>query len=178
MSATFFFNPFLCKSSYRPWNKFTQANSYLYIEITSQVLFCSLTEHQKNLYKEYLRTDHVSSVLHDKSSCSENSYRARLLVALTNLRKICNHPDLYTYAETSENISSISLTDNDRSTLVIPNENDEESLENFGYWKRSGKLTVVRSLLKIWKSQAHRVLLFTQGRQVRRIIKIPYNNQL
>lgn len=42
----------------------------------------------------------------------------------------------------------------------------EELLNNFGYWKRSGKMTVVRSLLKIWQKQGHRVLLFTQGRQV------------
>lgn len=42
----------------------------------------------------------------------------------------------------------------------------EEQLEKFGYWKRAGKMTVVRSLLKIWQKQGHRVLLFTQGRQV------------
>lgn len=42
----------------------------------------------------------------------------------------------------------------------------EEPLESFGYWKRAGKMTVVRSLLKIWRKQQHRVLLFTQGRQV------------
>lgn len=39
-------------------------------------------------------------------------------------------------------------------------------IENFGYWKRAGKMAVVRSLLKIWKKQGHRVLLFTQSRQV------------
>lgn len=42
----------------------------------------------------------------------------------------------------------------------------EEQLEKFGHWKRAGKMTVVRSLLKIWQKQGHRVLLFTQGRQV------------
>lgn len=43
---------------------------------------------------------------------------------------------------------------------------DENEMEKFGYWKRAGKMTVVRSLLKIWKKQGHRVLLFTQSRQV------------
>lgn len=42
----------------------------------------------------------------------------------------------------------------------------EEVSQKFGYWKRAGKMTVVRSLLKIWQKQGHRVLLFTQGRQV------------
>lgn len=43
---------------------------------------------------------------------------------------------------------------------------DENEIDKFGHWKRSGKMTVVRSLLKIWKKQGHRVLLFTQSRQV------------
>lgn len=45
----------------------------------------------------------------------------------------------------------------------------EEQLEEFGYWKRAGKMNVVRSLLKIWHKQQHRVLLFTQGKQVNHI---------
>lgn len=36
--------------------------------------------------------------------------------------------------------------------------------ERFGYYKRSGKMVVVSALLKIWRKQGHRVLLFTQGR--------------
>ena len=42
----------------------------------------------------------------------------------------------------------------------------DDLMENFGHWKRAGKMRVVRSLLKIWKKQGHRVLLFTQSRQV------------
>lgn len=38
--------------------------------------------------------------------------------------------------------------------------------EGYGHWRRSGKMIVVESLLKLWKAQNHRVLLFTQGRQV------------
>ena len=44
----------------------------------------------------------------------------------------------------------------------------EEDME-YGYWKRSGKMIVVESLLKIWKKQDHKVLLFTQSRQVGRL---------
>lgn len=43
----------------------------------------------------------------------------------------------------------------------------ETSIEDkFGYYKRSGKMVVVSALLKIWKKQKHRVLLFTQSRGV------------
>ena len=41
----------------------------------------------------------------------------------------------------------------------------EES--RYGYWRRAGKMLVIQSLLCIWQKQGHRVLLFTQSRQVR-----------
>ena len=65
-------------------------------EKNEQVLFCSLTEEQKKLYKEYLRSEDVMNVLHDRNS-KDGRYRARMLIALTALRKICNHPDLFIF---------------------------------------------------------------------------------
>jgi DNA excision repair protein ERCC-6 len=48
---------------------------------------------------------------------------------------------------------------------VYPQTEDNSSLdEKFGYYKKSGKMIVVSALLKIWKKQKHRVLLFTQSR--------------
>ena len=41
---------------------------------------------------------------------------------------------------------------------------DEE--ESYGFWRRSGKMTVIESLLKMWHEQKHKVLLFSQSRQV------------
>ena len=71
---------------------------------------------------------------------------------LTTLRKICNHPDLSTGGPR---------------VFGVPGEDGglDEDME-YGYWKRSGKMIVVESLLKIWKKQEHKVLLFTQSRQV------------
>jgi DNA excision repair protein ERCC-6 len=37
--------------------------------------------------------------------------------------------------------------------------------------KRSGKMVVVESLLKLWKEQGHKVLLFTQSRQMLKILE-------
>lgn len=77
-------------------------NNYINIRFlilfSFQVLFCSLTDEQRKLYKKYLLSEDVSFVLHEKSSFQETGrYRARLLIALSALRKICNHPDLYLY---------------------------------------------------------------------------------
>ncbi|KAG5324579.1 ERCC6 protein, partial [Acromyrmex heyeri] len=66
-------------------------------EKNEQVLFCSLTDEQKKLYKKYLCSDDVSFVLHERNYCSSGRYRARFLIALSALRKICNHPDLFLY---------------------------------------------------------------------------------
>ncbi|XP_008546994.1 DNA excision repair protein ERCC-6 [Microplitis demolitor] len=128
-------------------------------EKNEQVLFCSLTKEQTHLYKEFLKSDCVSSVLHEKSAAGDNRYRAKLLVALTTLRKLCNHPDLYIYTKDDEG----SDEEMDASENI--------DLEKFGFWKRSGKMTVVRSLLKIWKRQGHRVVIFTQSRQMLHILE-------
>lgn len=67
------------------------------------------------------------------------------------LRKICNHPDLFSGGP--------------RILRGIPEEQLTEE-EHFGFWKRSGKLIVVESLLRLWFKQGQRVLLFSQSRQV------------
>ncbi|CAH0551599.1 unnamed protein product [Brassicogethes aeneus] len=117
---------------------------------SEQVLFCSLTKEQKDLYKGYLMSEQVNSILGRgvQKWYSDKYLRGSVLVAITTLRKICNHPDLYLY-DTEDYNQDVENT---------PVE------EKFGFYKRSGKMVVVSALLKIWKKQKHRVLLFTQGR--------------
>lgn len=125
-------------------------------EKNEQVLFCSLTQEQRDLYMGYLMSNTVRSIL-DKENKFGNPLRARLLVALSTLRKICNHPDIYLY-EAQE---------------------DEEQIDEeiFGHWKRSGKMTVVNSLLKIWKKQGHRALIFSQSRVMLCLLEQYLQNQ-
>ncbi|XP_044747303.1 DNA excision repair protein ERCC-6-like [Coccinella septempunctata] len=121
---------------------------------SEQVLFCSLSDYQRMLYKDYLMSEHVNNILGrgTKTWSSDNYIRANMLMAITSLRKICNHPDIFIY-------------DDDE----IPEETDEENM--FGYYKKSGKMIVVSALLKIWKKQKHRVLLFSQGRAMIKIFE-------
>ena len=71
---------------------------------------------------------------------------------LITLRKICNHPDLSTGGPRSFMSETADMSEDER---------------QYGYYKRSGKLIVVESLLKLWKKQEHKVLLFSQSTQVR-----------
>lgn len=125
-------------------------------EKNEQVLFCALTQEQRDLYMGYLMSSTVRSIL-DKESRFGDPLRARVLVALSTLRKICNHPDLYLY-EAQEEMEQI----------------DEEK---FGHWKRCGKMTVVNSLLKIWQKQGHRTLIFSQSRAMLCLLEQYLQNQ-
>lgn len=112
-------------------------------EKNEQVLFCAFTQEQRDLYMGYLMSNTVRSIL-DKESRYGDPIRARILVALSTLRKICNHPDLYLYE--------------------AHDDSEKVDTERFGNYKRAGKMLVVNSLLKIWQKQGHRALIFSQSR--------------
>lgn len=50
------------------------------------MLFCRLTQEQRQLYQTYLDSGEIKSIIDG---------RLQIFVGLTNLRKICNHPDLF-----------------------------------------------------------------------------------
>ena len=72
--------------------------------------------------------------------------RRQVLYGVDILRKICNHPDL----------------------LV---RSSESGSEIYGDYQKSGKMVVVRSLLELWHKESHRVLLFSQTRQMADILE-------
>lgn len=63
------------------------------------------------------------------------------LYGIDVMRKICNHPDLLEREQACWN-------------------------PDYGNPERSGKMKVVGQVLKVWKEQGHRVLLFTQTQQM------------
>ncbi|XP_050997745.1 DNA excision repair protein ERCC-6 [Acomys russatus] len=112
-----------------------------------QVLFCRLTDEQHQVYQNFIDSKEVYRILNGDN---------QIFSGLVALRKICNHPDLFTGGP--KNLSG------------LPEDELEE--DQFGYWKRSGKMIVVESLLKIWQKQGQRVLLFSQSRQMLHILEV------
>uniref|UniRef100_A0A7E4VM44 DNA repair and recombination protein RAD54-like n=1 Tax=Panagrellus redivivus TaxID=6233 RepID=A0A7E4VM44_PANRE len=115
-------------------------------EKVEQVLFCDISPFQRQLYKEYLGSEECKKILTGTLDA---------FVGLTSLRKICNHPDLLTGG---------------------PNKygwHDEKADPDkaFGAPCRSGKMVVVESLLSLWKQQGHKVLLFSQSKQMLTIME-------
>ncbi|KAF6108584.1 ERCC excision repair 6, chromatin remodeling factor [Phyllostomus discolor] len=112
-----------------------------------QVLFCRLTDEQHKVYQNFIDSKEVYRILNGET---------QIFSGLTALRKICNHPDLFSGGP--KNHRGIS--------------DDEMEEDQFGYWKRSGKMIVVESLLKIWHKQDQRVLLFSQSRQMLDLLEV------
>ncbi|XP_015269685.1 PREDICTED: DNA excision repair protein ERCC-6 [Gekko japonicus] len=112
-----------------------------------QVLFCRLTDEQYQVYKNFIDSKEVYQMLNGDM---------QIFSGLITLRKICNHPDL--------------SSGGPKILKGVPDEELDEE-DHFGYWKRSGKMIVIESLLKIWRKQGHRVLLFTQSRQMLHILE-------
>ncbi|KAM6330392.1 DNA excision repair protein ERCC-6 isoform 1-T2 [Podargus strigoides] len=113
-----------------------------------QVLFCRLTDEQRQVYQNFISSKEVYQILNGDM---------QIFSGLVALRKICNHPDLFSGGP--------------RILKGVPDADVEET-DQFGYWKRSGKMIVVESLLKIWHKQGHRVLFFTQSRQMLQILEV------
>ncbi|NXN29647.1 ERCC6 protein, partial [Nycticryphes semicollaris] len=113
-----------------------------------QVLFCRLTDEQRQVYQDFINSKEVYEILNGDM---------QIFSGLVALRKICNHPDLFSGGP--------------RILKGVPDAEVEET-DQFGYWKRSGKMIVVESLLKIWHKQGHRVLFFTQSRQMLQILEV------
>lgn len=101
------------------------------------VLFCKLTQFQKDKYVEFLNSEDLVKVKNGKK---------QVLYGIDILRKICNHPDL------------LERKLNHRK-------------KSYGDPKRSGKMQVVKQLLKLWHEQGHKTLLFTQSRQMLDILE-------
>uniref|UniRef100_A0A1D1YV53 DNA repair protein rhp26 n=1 Tax=Anthurium amnicola TaxID=1678845 RepID=A0A1D1YV53_9ARAE len=68
------------------------------------------------------------------------------LYGIDVMRKICNHPDLLEREHSAQH-------------------------PDYGNPERSGKMKVVAQVLRVWKDQGHRVLLFTQTQQMLDIIQ-------
>ncbi|KAL0084706.1 SNF2 family N-terminal domain-containing protein [Phycomyces blakesleeanus] len=85
--------------------------------------------------------------IHSDDMDSILEHRRQVLYGIDIVRKICNHPDIIDISKAKSNPS-------------------------YGDPEKSGKMVVVRALLNLWKTEKHRVLLFSQTRQMLDIIEL------
>ncbi|KAL3112868.1 hypothetical protein niasHT_015574 [Heterodera trifolii] len=113
---------------------------------SEQILFCDITSEQRQLYLQYIESKACDDIVTGKQMP---------FAGLMFLRKLCNHPDL------------VSGGPNRFADFNVEDRPDME----FGFYQRSGKMVVLRVLLRLWREQNHKVLLFSQSRQMLSIIE-------
>ncbi|KAK1939559.1 SNF2 domain-containing protein / helicase domain- containing protein [Babesia divergens] len=119
---------------------------------TEHIIMCSLTPVQYQVYITLLKTVLSLSSLDDgtfnlltrnsQKQIREKLHSNRVLVLLTMLRKVCNHPD-----------------------LVL-----QEIPKDFGCVERSAKLMIALEIIANWEASGHKVLVFSQTIQMLNII--------
>ncbi|KAJ2791158.1 DNA repair protein rhp26, partial [Coemansia guatemalensis] len=113
-----------------------------------------------------------------------------MLFGVDVARKICDHPDLLllstlpgaaaTHRDASR-LGQLSLAGHLQGSATNADSEDEltgvagaglrQLPSDYGDWRRSGKLTILHALLEMWQPQRHKVLIFSQTRQMLDIIE-------
>ncbi|KAG5444873.1 DNA excision repair protein ERCC-6 [Clonorchis sinensis] len=123
---------------------------------SEQVLFCRLTNYQRQLYREFAESQLCKDLLNGKGN---------VFTALILLRKLCNHPDLVTGGPRDHILLGDELPEDDVDVTTV-SRISEYGWTRFGCPRRSSKMLVVASLLRTWSTQGHKVLLFSQSRRM------------
>ena len=111
---------------------------------SEQILFCKLSPFQRKMYSSYLDSDEVRLAISSKDFLSQQKQtNLTAFKVIDSLRKICNHPKLFSLDDDFDHLST----------------------------KFCGKLAVLELVLGKWKEEGHRVLLFSQTRQMLNIIE-------
>eukprot|EP00177_Eucheuma_denticulatum_P007149 GFKZ01012998.1.p1 GENE.GFKZ01012998.1~~GFKZ01012998.1.p1 ORF type:complete len:1086 (+),score=175.22 GFKZ01012998.1:92-3349(+) len=135
-------------------------------EKNEQILFVKLTLEQREKYKAFLKSRFVRQVL---------SGKLNLLYAITALRKICNHADIPLHNNDHDSAYIKNGTKRARnSTPVFISDADKEDpsqIEDYGNWRRSGKMVVLDRILDAWREAGCRVLLFSQTKTMLDILE-------
>lgn len=105
---------------------------------------------QKNEMVLFCKLTKFQMTLYEKFLSSEEmtsvlNGKRHVLFGVDFLRKLCNHPDLV-QPQTKKN-------------------------PTYGDYKKSGKMQVVKALIELWKNEGHKILLFTQTKQMLDILE-------
>ncbi|KAJ1931045.1 DNA repair protein rhp26, partial [Linderina pennispora] len=134
---------------------------------SEQVLFCRLTPMQRAAYTSFLRSNDMEKIL---------SGKLQMLFGVDVARKICDHPDLLLLSTLPTAVSTHNearLKERDSNDSDVDYEAAAAGIlpADYGDYQKSGKLSILRALLDMWQPQGHKVLVFSQTRQMLDIIE-------
>jgi len=170
------------------------------------VLYCTMGKEQGDLYKDYINFKSLKTMF---ANCY-SSYSEGLFVGITHLRKLANHPDLLfgtdtkkfsfckeIYGQSKEYRDYCSLLQKELNNYTESMEdviNEDEFSQNFESnmkrraqariaakrWNLSFKFVLLEKMLKKWRKEGHKALIFAQTRKlldvIEEFVKLPEND--
>ena len=144
-------------------------------EKVEQVLFCNMTPYQRARYREYLNSREVMDIMSHGTWGRNGDVGRGMFGAIRALQKICNHPDIL---DSFQATSHGGLSTRYKIAKGIPLAGESDGMANadtlgptYGAVERSGKMLVLDRVLRLWSSQGHRALVFTQGTKMLDILE-------
>lgn len=163
---------------------------------SDKVVFCQLTDLQREAYENYLEGDSVETILSATEECpcgsgskrgwccythlpSGKPWQALVFPAVITLQKIANHLTLLipSSTDTSEKQQSELKT----LQTCIPDEwedlyRNRDSMMNLANPEFCGKWKVLRKLLRFWHENGDKVLVFSHSVRLLRILQHLFHN--
>lgn len=133
---------------------------------TEQVLFCNLTPAQTQLYENYLSKPEVIDIINGRASGRKgrDSGSVKQTFGLIRmLQHICNHPLLFENKRASNEGYEVDVASSTNPTFRLSTVDTLVAA--------SGKLQVLRAILRKWRDQGHRALVFSQSKQMLSILE-------
>ena len=116
----------------------------------------------------YINSREVLNILSHGPWAKERSGN-HLFAVIRTLQKICNHPDILDAADHFSTHGPMSARYKIAKGMPIRDASIDD--ERYGAIERSGKMIVLQRILRLWNSQGHRALLFTQGTKILDILE-------
>ncbi|KAF8853093.1 hypothetical protein BDZ45DRAFT_677903 [Acephala macrosclerotiorum] len=164
---------------------------------TDRVVFCPLTEVQRDAYENFLNSDIVELVRTATEDCdcnsgkkrgwccyktvpdSNTSWKAMVFPLITILQKLSNH--LALLIPNSSEPPEKQTRDLDFLQQMLPNTweelyNNRESLFNLTNQEFCGKWKVLKKLLKFWHENGDKVLIFSHSVKLLKLLEHLFEN--
>ncbi|CZR59835.1 probable DNA repair and recombination protein RAD26 [Phialocephala subalpina] len=164
---------------------------------TDRVVFCPLTEVQRDAYENFLNSDTVGLVRTATEDCdcnsgkkrgwccyktlpdSNTSWKAMVFPLITILQKLSNH--LALLIPNSSDPSEKQTRDLDFLQQMLPNTweelyNNRASLANLTNQEFCGKWKVLKKLLKFWHENGDKVLIFSHSVKLLKLLEHLFEN--
>ncbi|KAI9784202.1 MAG: hypothetical protein M1816_001024 [Peltula sp. TS41687] len=163
---------------------------------TDKVVFCPLTETQRDAYERFLESDMVTYIKYSGEKCDCGSGKKRgwccyvrlpdgakwsscVFPAIITLQKLSNH--IAVLIPQGSDTKEKQAKDVDTLQLVLPEQwkelyRNRDSILNYSNPEFCGKWKVLKRLLKFWNANGDKVLVFSHSVRLLKMLQMLFNH--